>query len=76
MKGRPSKRIGDLKEMGVLNRIVRITDDGLLYEADPRHAELLAKSLNLENCKFMVTPGVKLPFGNDSVSGPNNLNDH
>ena len=34
--------------------------------ADPRHAELLAKSLKLENCKFMVTPGVKLPFDNNS----------
>ena len=54
--------------MRVLNRIVRITDDGLLYEADPRHAELLAKSLNLENCNKMVTPGVKIPF--DTNSGP------
>ena len=38
------------------------------YEADPRHAELLAKPLNLENCKFVVTPGAKLPF--DYNSGP------
>ena len=68
MKGRLGRGRDDLKEMRVLNRIVRITDDGLLYEADPRHAELLAKSLNLENCNKMVTPGVKLPF--DIDSGP------
>ena len=47
--------------MRVLNRIVRITDGGLLYEADPRHAEMLIKSLNLEDAKSVVTPGIKPP---------------
>ena len=68
IKGRLGRGKDDLKEMRVLNRIVRITDDGLLYEADPRHAELSAKELNLENCNKMVAPGVKLPF--DINSGP------
>ena len=36
-------RIGEhlpLKEMRILNRIVALADKGILYEADPRHAEL------------------------------------
>ena len=49
-KGRLGRAKDDLKEMRMLNQIVRITDNGLRYEADPRHAELLAKSLNLEIC--------------------------
>ena len=69
MKGRLGRGPKDLKEMRVLNRIVRITDSGLRYEADPRHAELLAGSLNLENCKATVTPGVKLPFDDNVQNG-------
>ena len=68
MKGRSGRGEDDLKEMRMLNRIARITDDGLPHEAGPRHAELLEESLNLENCKFMVNPSVKLPF--DDNSGP------
>ena len=47
------------KEMRVLNRIIRVTSKGLLYEPDPRHAELLIKNLGLENAKSQDTPGVK-----------------
>ena len=54
-----SNRDNDMKEMRVLNRIVRITPDGLLYEADPRHAEMLIKAFKLEDSKPVVTPGVK-----------------
>ena len=35
----------DCKELCILNRVLRWTDKGILYEADPRHAELLVKSL-------------------------------
>ena len=41
-KGRLGHGPNDLREMRVLNRIVRIIPDGLLYEPDPRHVELLA----------------------------------
>ena len=59
LKGRLGTDENDCKEMRVLNRIVRITKDGLLYEADPRHAEMLIKAFNLEGAKAVVTPGVK-----------------
>ena len=47
------------KEAGILNRILRISEEGIRWEADPRHAELLGKSLGLEPCKFVGTPGSK-----------------
>ena len=39
-------RIGEhlpRKEMRISNRIVTLTDKGILYEANPRHAELLVR---------------------------------
>ena len=60
----------DDKEIRLLNRIIRITDEGLLYEADPRHAELLAKSMNLQQCRQAATPGVKKPFSDDIMDMP------
>ena len=59
LKGRLGHDEHDLKEMRVLNRIVRIVSDGLLYEPDPRHIELLTKSMGLEGANSQMTPGVK-----------------
>ena len=38
-----------LKEMRILNRIVTLTEKGILYEADPRHAELLVRNMSVSN---------------------------
>lgn len=43
----------------MLNRILRVKDSGLTYEADPRHAELLARSLGLQQSRLVTTPGTK-----------------
>ena len=51
--------------MRVLNRIVRVTEEGLLYEADPRHAEMLIRAFNLSDAKSVVTPGVKTAIDED-----------
>lgn len=53
-KGRLGHGQEDFKEMMILNRIVRVTESGLRYEADPR--------LAAPGVKPMVAPGVKLPF--------------
>ena len=52
--------IDDDKEGCVFNRVVRWTEDGLEYEADPRQAEKLIKSNGLsgEGVKSTVTPGL------------------
>ena len=60
LKGRLGFGKDDLKEMRVLNRILRVTDTAILYEADLRHAEMMIKSFGLEDSKSVVTPGVKV----------------
>ena len=45
------------KEIRILNRILKIDADGLKWDADPRHLELLAKSLDLEACRKESIPG-------------------
>eukprot|EP00969_Alexandrium_andersonii_P111187 4908720-Alexandrium_andersonii.AAC.1 len=58
VKGRLGPRREDMKEMRVLNRIVTWTDEGIWYEADQRHAELIIKGLGMkEESKGVVTPG-------------------
>ena len=59
VRGRMSEEDGDDREMRILNRIVRLTDQGLRYEADPRHAEMIIKSLGLESGTSVSTPGIK-----------------
>ena len=49
---------GDLKELRILNRVLRWMPWGIAYEADPRHAELLAQALGAEKAS-RSTPGVK-----------------
>ena len=58
-KTRMGTEEGDAKEVRILNRILRLTEHGLMYEADPRHVELLARSPNLSNANSRVTPGNK-----------------
>ena len=36
---------GELRELRVLNRLIRWTKDGLKYEADPRHAEIVVRGV-------------------------------
>ena len=48
-----------LKEKRMLNRIITLTDERVLYEADPRHHELMTSNLGLEHGKRAVTPGIK-----------------
>ena len=63
LKGRIGHEDGDEHNMRVLNRIISITKDGLTYEPDPRHVELLARDLNLDlNGKSSGVPGHKIPY--------------
>ena len=52
---------GDCTEIKILNRILRLTDQGLTYEADPRHADLLLSSMGLTASNSVATPGIKDP---------------
>jgi hypothetical protein len=54
--GRLGPDAGDVRELRVLNRVLRWTADGLAYEADPRHAELLVAGL-LGKSRPVTSPG-------------------
>ena len=62
---RKGGRIGpgksDDKKRSVFNRVVRWTDDGLEYEADPRQSQKIIESIGLDsdNVRSIVTPGFK-----------------
>ena len=67
VKGRLGYAKEDDHEVRILNRLIRTTDKGVEYEADPRHAEELIRTLELEGCNPTVTPGVKETM--DNVKG-------
>ena len=49
----------DVREVNILNKVIRIDKDGLELEADPRHIELIVRELGLEGCRPSKTPGSK-----------------
>ena len=51
----------EVEEVTILGRVVRWTDQGLEYEADPRHAEIIVNELSLKGANGVGTPGTKLP---------------
>jgi hypothetical protein len=61
------KRMGsgpdELKSVRILNRIVTYTENGIEYEADQRHAEIIGKQMGLvSGSKGVATPGMKTKF--------------
>ena len=62
------RRIGpgkkDEKSMRCLNRMTHWTDAGIEYEADHRHAEIIATELRLgTGSNSVITPGVSMNKG-------------
>jgi hypothetical protein len=50
----------DLKAIRILNRILEWTKDGIIYEADQRHAEIIKNQMSMKDeSKGVSTPGVK-----------------
>ena len=50
-------RESDKNSAQVLGRVVTIGAEGVQYEADPRHAEIIIEALGLEEAKTLSTPG-------------------
>ena len=58
--GRLGPGVQDCKEATVLTRVVRWTNDGIEYEADPRQVEMIMESLGYDDSTNpVVTPGLK-----------------
>ena len=49
----------EMAEIRILNKVVRMTNEGIELEADPRHAELVIKELGLQGAKPSPVPGSK-----------------
>ena len=49
---------GEVREGKFLGRRIRWTDEGIEYECDPSHAEVLIKEWDMEESKAVGTPGV------------------
>ena len=47
----------DDKQVRILNRVLTLTSSELVYEADPRHLERLARPLGLTYCGKSSSPG-------------------
>ena len=63
LKGRLGLEKRDMREMRVLNRIVRVSEEGLAYEPDPRHCELLKRDIGFDDStNSQMTPGVKIAY--------------
>ena len=63
-RGRLGPDTEDDKAIRLLNRIIQWTDEGILYEADQRHAEIIIRELGLHNSvKTVMTPGTKVDEG-------------
>ncbi len=59
-RGRIGPGAGDVKSIRVLNRVVTWGDEGIEYEPDQRHAELIIRDMGLEGSSRAVsTPYVK-----------------
>ena len=67
---------GQAKEVKILNRIVSWkSTEGITYEADPRHTEIILEQLGLQDAKTVSTPGTK-EEGRTQVGHDNKLNNH
>jgi hypothetical protein len=67
VRGRLGEACSGPQELRILNRVVSVNTQGLTYEADPRHTDLLMSSLSLTSANASATPGVK-PHDRDDLA--------
>ena len=73
VRGRMGPGAKDDKSIRILNRILQWTNEGLVYEADQRHIEIIIDELGLTDSKATLsTPGVKtnVDEDGDELLGP------
>ena len=47
---------GEEKEGRVLNRVIRVTENGWEYEPDQRHADIIIEAMGMKEAKGVLTP--------------------
>ena len=73
LRGRLGPEKHDQKSMTILNRCLEWRSDGIYYEADPRHAEIIIEEMGVQGSSPVVTPGIKsslIPEEDDPVLKP------
>ena len=73
IRGRLGPDKHDQKSITILNRCLEWRADGLYYEPDPRHAEIIIEEMGVQKCSPVVTPGTKmslLPEEDDHLLKP------
>ena len=73
VRGRLGPDKHDQKSITMLNRCLQWRADGLYYEPDPRHAEIIIEEMGVQKCSPVVTPGTKmslLPEEDDPLLKP------
>ena len=55
-----------VQDVRVLNRLVSWTSNGIMYESDPRHAEIIIKEMGLSEAKGVQTPGEKCEHNSET----------
>jgi hypothetical protein len=59
LRGRLGPEDGDEKSIRILNRVVEWGEEGITYEADQRHAEIVMKDLGLDEGTRSVMNGAE-----------------
>ena len=50
-------RDGESREKRILNRVIRVTEDGWEYEADQHHADLIIRETGADKMSTLSHPG-------------------
>lgn len=58
-KGRLGPDKHDQKPIAILNRCVKWRSDGIHYESDSRHAEIIVDEMGVQNSSPVVAPVIK-----------------
>ena len=70
LKGRLGHAKEDHHELCILSWVLRTCSRGVEYEADPRHAEEMIRSMDLEECNSVSTPATKETVDSIANDGP------
>ena len=58
----------ETRELRILNRVLRWESEGITWEADQRHAEIIIQQLGLEGSKPLSSPGCKEDTRRDKLA--------
>ena len=63
-RGRIGEGCSGPNAIRVLNRCIKLTETGVIYEGDPRHVDLLSSGFGLSKATAVTTLGVKETYAN------------